>query len=112
MGGETHICRLCSIGTRGRADNSVDPQFAELSDDLQLVGGKFAAALIDEKLVGDLLAFGEAAQTGSFERADVDENIIAAGFRLDKTKALLAVEPFHFACLHDLSLPGALLKGR
>src|SRR6476469_2066128 len=52
-----------------------------------------AAAPIFGDVERDLLAFGEAAQSGALERGGVDEHVLAAIVRLDESEALhLVVE--------------------
>jgi len=79
-------------------------QGLRLGRNLQLISGGFAAAIVDHDLVGDLLAFGEAAKASALDRADMQENIGSAGIRLNETKAFLRVEPLNDTGLHDVSL--------
>src|SRR5215475_739671 len=51
-------------------------------------------------LEGDLLAFDEAAQTGPFERADMDEYVLAAVIGLNEAIAFLTIIPFYDAHIH------------
>lgn len=49
----------------------------------------------------DLLAFNETAHAGAIKRADVNENVLAAIFRSDEAKTLLAIVEFYGTCSHD-----------
>ena len=61
-------------------------------------------------LEGDLLAFDEAAQTGSFERADMDEHVLPAVIRLNEAIALLTIIPFYDTHIHGEVLSLAMHK--
>ena len=47
------------------------------------------------KFIADLLAFIEAMQTRTLNRADVDENVLAAAIGLNEAKSLRGIEPLH-----------------
>src|SRR6185295_12337381 len=49
---------------------------------------------------GDLLSLVEGAHPGAFDRADMDEDILAAVFRLNEAETLLAIEPLHGSLVH------------
>jgi len=74
-----------------------------VSDFLELIGGRLAAALVLRDLVAHLLAFAEITQAGALDRADMNENVRAAIIGLDKAEALLTIEPFHGAGSHFIS---------
>jgi len=38
--------------------------------------------------------------SGAFDRADVDEDVLAAAIRLDEAEAFLAIEPLHGSLRH------------
>src|ERR1700679_2294720 len=61
-----------------------------------------APHLVGLELESDLLAFGQPGKTGAFNGADVNEHIVAAVVRLDKSEALLPIEPLHSTCRHLL----------
>jgi hypothetical protein len=60
---------------------------------------RFFAAVRDH-LVAHLRALVEAAQASLLDSRDVHEDILAAVVRLNETKALGRVEPFHSTCRH------------
>ncbi len=60
---------------------------------------RLPGALIGDDLIGDLLPFIQAAQTGPFDRADMNEHIGAAGVGLNEPEAFRRIEPFH--CFHE-----------
>jgi hypothetical protein len=64
------------------------------------IGRGILAALVHH-LVGDLLAFIEAAQARALDGADVDEDVLAAAIGLNETETLGGVEPFDGACSND-----------
>jgi hypothetical protein len=68
--------------------------------DRKLVGSKFSGALVGDQLVGHLLAFIESRQTGTLNGGYVHEHILAAVIGLDKSIALLTVEPLYGAGCH------------
>jgi len=82
----------------------------------QYIRGKAKAGLCQRKVVrADLaahpigldlecyfLSLGESGQTSTLDCADVHKDIVAAIVRLDKSKALLAIEPFYGTCRHSL----------
>jgi len=57
--------------------------------------GVLAALVYD--IVANLLAFVETLKSRAFDRADVDERVLAAIVGLDESKAFLGVEPLHGA---------------
>src|SRR6185312_2097956 len=66
----------------------------------EVFSADFASHLVGFGLEVDLLAFGEPRKASPLDRADVNEDIIAAVVRLDKSKALLTVEPLNSTCRH------------
>ena len=54
---------------------------------LQVARRLFAAALVGDELVGDLLTFGERTHAGLFNSGDVDENVLAALIRLNEIRS-------------------------
>jgi hypothetical protein len=69
------------------------------SDSLQVCSRR-ASVTTRFEFVVDFLSFDETAKAGAIKRADVDEDILAAVFRLDESEALLAIVEFHGTCLH------------
>jgi hypothetical protein len=70
------------------------------SDSLQILSSRLARLAIDHDLERDALAFTQFAQAGALDCADMDENVLAAAFRLDKSVTLLRVEPFDGSVAH------------
>jgi hypothetical protein len=68
------------------------------SPDLQIARRLLAA--ICDNLVFDLLPFIERVETRAFDRRNMDEDVPAAFFRLNKSEPLLRVEPLHGAARH------------
>src|SRR6266568_3450075 len=64
-----------------------------LSGCLQVLGRRLTGLAVGYNLEGDLLALLELIESGALDRADMDENVGAAILRLDKSVALLGVEP-------------------
>src|SRR6185437_7642503 len=62
------------------------------SADQREIAGRFLAAIAHD-LVLDLLTLIEPRQPGALDRRDVDEDVLAAGIRLNEAVALLRVEP-------------------
>lgn len=75
------------------------------SGGLEVAGGLLAAALVGFHLVGNLLAFGEAAHAGPLDGRDVHEHVVAAVIRLDEPKTLLLVEPLNSTDSHRIPSP-------
>src|SRR5262249_55554512 len=61
--------------------------------------GGFLAALL-QHVVADGLAVLQAGEARALDRADMDEDVLAAVIRLDKAETLLRVEPLHFSGRH------------
>src|SRR5437588_10424960 len=66
----------------------------------QILSGGLAGSTVRDHLEGDLLSFVERAQARAFDRADVHEDVLAAGFRLNETEALSTVKPLHGSLVH------------
>jgi hypothetical protein len=66
----------------------------------QILGSRLARAAIGDDIEADVLSLAEVAQTGAFDRADMDENVLATVCRLNEAKALLAVKPLHNSLIH------------
>jgi hypothetical protein len=62
---------------------------------------RFLAAVRDD-IECDLGAFGQRREAGPFDRRYRDENVLAAGVRLNEAITLLAVEPLHCPTRHDV----------
>src|SRR5258705_6913999 len=71
-----------------------------LSNGLQVLGRRLPGLTVVDDFEGDLLAFLELVEPSALDRADVDEDVLAAILRLDKSVALLGVEPLHGAFAH------------
>jgi hypothetical protein len=82
---------------RGRSEMALR---AAALDGAQVFGGRFAAAAVGHNVKGDLLSLVESAHSGAFDRADMDEDILVAVFRLNEAEALLAIEPLHGSLVH------------
>lgn len=75
----------------------------------QIVCRGFAGPAIGYNVEQNLLSLIEAAHPGTFDGTDVHENVLAAIIRLNKTEALLAVEPLYRTLRHITHLSGACL---
>jgi hypothetical protein len=72
-------------------------------DGAQVLGSRLAASAVCDDVEGHLLAFAKAAHAGAFDRADMNEDILAAVLRLNEAEALLAVEPLYSSPDHGSS---------
>jgi hypothetical protein len=70
------------------------------SDGAQIVRRGLAAPSVSNNIKRDLLSLVEPRHSGSFDRADVDEDVLAAVIRLDEAEAFLAIEPLHGSLRH------------
>lgn len=61
-----------------------------VADDFELTGRNFAAAIDELEL--QLLTFGQAFQTSTLNRTDVDEHVLTTAILLDEAKTLCCVE--------------------
>src|SRR6202030_949801 len=89
------------------AANGLTSTRSPISGWLQIFSRGFARALVGDDLIGDLLPLIKVAHAGSFDRADMDEHIGAAGVGLNEPEAFRCIEPFHCAGRH-----GALLSNK
>jgi hypothetical protein len=64
-----------------------------LSGGAQIIRRGFSCPSIGNDLERDLLPLIEAVHSGAFDRADVDEDVVAAFIRLNESEAFLAVKP-------------------
>jgi hypothetical protein len=72
-------------------------------DGLQILSRSLAGTAVGDDLEGDLLTFVQTAQASAFNRADVNENVLVAVFRLNESKTLLGVEPLYSSNAHKSS---------
>jgi len=70
------------------------------SDGAQIFSGRFAGPAVGDDVKADFLSLIEAAHTGAFNRADMNEDVIATVGGLNEAEALLAVKPLHNSCAH------------
>src|SRR5215467_4516057 len=68
----------------------------------QVLGRRLSGLAVGNDLEGDFLAFLELVEAGALDRADVDEDVLAAVLRLDESVALLRVEPLHGSFGHGV----------
>jgi hypothetical protein len=68
----------------------------------QILGRGLARLAVNDRFELDLLAFSERAHIGAFNRADMDENVLASVFRLNEAESLLGVEELNYSNLHDM----------
>jgi len=61
-----------------------------VANDLQVTGGNLASAV--DELKFELLPFGKTFESGTLDRADVDEHVIAAFIALDEAETLRCIE--------------------
>jgi hypothetical protein len=73
-------------------------------DGAQIFGGGLAGPAVSNDVESDFLAFVKSAHAGAFDRADMNEDVVTAVFRLDEAEALLVVEPLHSTRIHGISL--------
>src|SRR5262249_5151773 len=71
------------------------------SRDLEVLGGGLAA--VGDEFVLDHLSLVEGAQSGAFDRGNVDEHVLVPCRRPAEAVALSRIEPFDGALLHRLS---------
>jgi hypothetical protein len=69
-------------------------------DGAKIVGGGFACPAVRDDLERDLLTLIEGTQASALDGADMNENVLAAAFRLNKAKSFLAVKPLHSSNAH------------
>jgi hypothetical protein len=88
------------------AEQPVHPRSAPLARLLgrcQILGRGLARLAVGDRFELDLLAFSERAHIGAFNRADMDEYVLASVFRLNEAESLLGVEEFNCSNLHDMT---------
>jgi len=68
-------------------------------DELEVLGGGFAV-LSGLKLIGDLLAFVEGAQSGAFDGRNVDKGILGVVIGPNEAEAPVGVEKLYSTCGH------------
>src|ERR1700746_1991689 len=68
--------------------------------DAQIFSGRFAGPAVGDDVKADFLPLIEGAHAGAFNRADMNEDVIAAVGGLNEAEALLAVKPLHNSCIH------------
>ena len=66
----------------------------------QIFSGRFAGPAVGDDVKADFLPLIEGAHAGAFNRADMNEDVIATVGGLNKAEALLAVKPLHNSCIH------------
>jgi hypothetical protein len=69
----------------------------------EIIRRRLAGLTTGQDLVGQLLAFVELVHARAFDRADMNEHILASVIRLDEAEAFGAVEPLHGADRHRFS---------
>ena len=80
------------------------------SDGAQIFRRGLAGLAIGNNIEGDFLPLIEATHPGALDRADMDEDILAAVIRLDEAKAFLAVEPLYRTLRHVTLLSDRVCK--
>jgi hypothetical protein len=71
------------------------------SVDAKLVSRRLAGSSVCDDIECQLLSLVERAQAGTFDRTNVNEDILAAVVRLNEAKTFLAVEPLYSARTHE-----------
>src|SRR5215211_2554937 len=71
--------------------------------DAQILSSRLASPAVCNDLEGDLLPLLERAHAGAFDRADMNEDILVAGLRLNEAEAFLGVKPLHSSLVHGSS---------
>jgi hypothetical protein len=92
--------QLCQF-IRGQSDDSL---LRDRSDGAQIFSGRLAAPAVRDDVVRHLLALVEGVHAGAFDRADMNEDVLAAVLRLNEAKTLLAVKPLHSTRIHAIFL--------
>ena len=72
------------------------------SNNAQISGRSLAGFTIGNEIEGDVLSLVEAIHSSPFDRADMDEHILAAVSRLNEAISLLAVEPLYSSLRHKI----------
>jgi hypothetical protein len=71
------------------------------TDGAEIIGRGLLGSSVYNKVKRDLLSLVEAAHSGAFDRADVHEDVLATVIWLDKSEALLGIEPLHGSLRHN-----------
>jgi hypothetical protein len=79
---------------------AVPPKYPSRFDGFKIVGGHFAAFSIRHQLVAEFLALLQPANSGPFNRADMDKGVRSAFVGLDEAEAFHRVEPFYGPSRH------------
>src|SRR5580700_9914958 len=87
-------------GSCSKKRDRVAVSLRDRSDGFQILGGRLAGLAVDHDLERNTLAFTQLTQAGTLDGADMDEHVLAAAFRLDKSVTLLRVEPFDGSVAH------------
>src|SRR5215475_143298 len=66
----------------------------------QIFGGRLAGAAVCDDIEADSLSLIEGAHAGTFKRADMNKDVIAASGGMNEANALLAVKPLHGSRIH------------
>ena len=66
----------------------------------QIFGARLSGLFVSDKLEGDFLSLIKAVHARAFDRAYMHEDVFCAVFRLNKTKAFLAVKPLYGSRRH------------
>jgi hypothetical protein len=80
-------------------------------DGAQIVGRRLAGSTVGADLEGHFLSLIEALHSSALDRADMDENVLASIFRLNKAETLLAIEPLYGSYAHRMSLSNGAVSG-
>src|ERR1700733_5509301 len=72
-----------------------------LSNRLKLFRRKFARPRIGDQLEADLLTFAQIVHSGTFNRADMNESVLATVIGLNEAVAFHRIVPLHCAYSHD-----------
>jgi hypothetical protein len=67
----------------------------------QIVGRRLAGPSIRDEIEGQLLPFVEGAHAGTFDRADMNEDVLAAVIGLNEAETLLDIEPLYRSSVHE-----------
>ena len=77
-------------------------QLAIPSECTELIGGLLATPAVGGELIGNGLVLLKGVKACTLNRADVNEDILAAIVRLNEPVTLLVVEPLYLACSQDM----------
>jgi hypothetical protein len=68
----------------------------------QIVRGGLPRAIVLDDIERDALSLIQCAETGSFDGADMDENVLRAILWLNETEAFLVVKPLYSTFIHKV----------